>query len=228
MPLSNENRNRLIKVAGALGAELESVTFVGGAVLGLYLTEAGAKPTRATKDVDVVTREFGLVAPPDFERRLESLGFRHCSDPGAPVCRWTLDDLLVDVMHPDGKLHGFDSRWFRHVPEHRENVVVGSTVIHIPLSPVYVATKLEAYVARGAEDVLGSHDLEDVIAVIDARPALAAEIERFPDAELRRFVLTKLRDAVERSERLGYLEGLVEHGRLEIVRERCRALFSIA
>jgi len=39
-------------------------------------------------------------------------------------------------------------------------------------APVFIATKLEAFHDRGGGDFLVSHDLEDVVTVIDGRPAL--------------------------------------------------------
>jgi hypothetical protein len=40
----------------------------------------------------------------------------------------------------------------------------------------FVATKLEAFKGRGGADFLGSHDLEDVVSVVDGREALSAEV----------------------------------------------------
>lgn len=45
------------------------------------------------------------------------------------------------------------------------------------LSPVYfVATKLEAWKGRGGDDPLSSHDLEDVLTLVDGRESLCDEI----------------------------------------------------
>ena len=45
------------------------------------------------------------------------------------------------------------------------------------LSPVYfIATKLEAWLGRGDNDPMRSHDLEDVINLVDGREELAGEI----------------------------------------------------
>lgn len=47
-------------------------------------------------------------------------------------------------------------------------------------APVFIGTKLEAFKdrgkdARGKPDFLGSHDLEDIITVVDRRPELLDE-----------------------------------------------------
>ncbi|MHB1092396.1 hypothetical protein [Thiobacillus sp.] len=43
-------------------------------------------------------------------------------------------------------------------------------------APAFMATKFEAFFDRGRGDVLGSHDLEDIVNVVDGRPELAAEV----------------------------------------------------
>lgn len=43
--------------AGALGALLDRVVFVGGATVTLWITDLGAPAPRPTKDVDVVALE---------------------------------------------------------------------------------------------------------------------------------------------------------------------------
>ena len=37
-------------------------------------------------------------------------------------------------------------------------------------APYFMATKIEAFYGRGGDDFLGSHDMEDIITVIDGRP----------------------------------------------------------
>ena len=41
---------------------------------------------------------------------------------------------------------------------------------------MFIATNLEAFHDRGRGDFLVSHDLEDIVTVIDGRPALSAEV----------------------------------------------------
>jgi len=51
-------------------------------------------------------------------------------------------------------------------------------------APAFVATKLEAFASRGRGDYLFSHDLGDVIAVIDGRAEFSNEVAG-TQAELR-------------------------------------------
>ncbi len=52
--MSDPNLPLLEEAAKMLGPLLEDVVFVGGAILGLFLTDQAAAPIRSTKDVDVI------------------------------------------------------------------------------------------------------------------------------------------------------------------------------
>jgi hypothetical protein len=65
-------------------------------------------------------------------------------------------------------------------------------------TPVYfLATKLEAFLGRGNEDYSGSHDLEDLIAVIDGRTEIVNEV-RSASSEVRSFIASEMRRLVHR------------------------------
>jgi predicted nucleotidyltransferase len=57
--------------------------------------------------------------------------------------------------------------------------------------PVFIATKLEAFRGRGNNDYLASHDLEDIITVIDGRAELVEETRRASEP-LRRYLAEQL------------------------------------
>ena len=44
-------------------------------------------------------------------------------------------------------------------------------------APYFLATKIEAFKGRGRGDFLASHDLEDLIFVIDGRPTIVEEVQ---------------------------------------------------
>jgi predicted nucleotidyltransferase len=62
----------------------------------------------------------------------------------------------------------------------------GTSIRVIP-APVFVATKLEAFHGRGAGDYLFSHDLGDILSVVDGRDSLIDECRHVP-AELRAYL----------------------------------------
>jgi predicted nucleotidyltransferase len=68
-----------------------------------------------------------------------------------------------------------------------------TAVWEIPVisAPLFVATKLEAFHNRGKGDYLASHDLEDLITVIDGREELFTEIQA-SEEELKRYIAAEL------------------------------------
>ena len=59
--------------------------------------------------------------------------------------------------------------------------------IHIVSAPYFLATKIEAFEGRGKGDYIASHDMEDIIAVIDGRIELIDEVKD-SDPNLKRFL----------------------------------------
>ena len=88
------------QVAKRLGPLREQMVFLGGATVGLFLTDSAAPPARATKDVDVIVE---VASTMDYVTRLrEALraqGFSEDTTPGAPLCRGTADDIVRDVAN---------------------------------------------------------------------------------------------------------------------------------
>jgi hypothetical protein len=112
----------------------------------------------------------------DLEAVLRQAGFLHDMTQGAPRCRWRLDELIVDVMPTEGALLGLNTAWFAEALETATSRRILGVDVPI-ISPVaFIATKLTAFGDRGQNDYYGSHDMEDIITVIDGRAAIAAEI----------------------------------------------------
>lgn len=63
--------------------------------------------------------------------------------------------------------------------------------IKLITAPVFIATKLEAFKGRGNGDFLVSHDLEDIVTVVDGRPALIEELRGAPEA-LRTYIAMEI------------------------------------
>jgi hypothetical protein len=81
-------------------------------------------------------------------------------------------------MPLDERILGFFNRWYRAAMEaatiHR---LPGDLEIRVVTSPYFLATKIEAFKGRGRGDFLASHDLEDVIFVIDGRSTIVEEVQ---------------------------------------------------
>ncbi len=60
------------------------------------------------------------------------------------------------------------------------------------ITPVYlIATKFEAFHERGGGEVVSSHDVEDIIAVIDGRTELVDEVRSAPPTDARTYVASR-------------------------------------
>lgn len=176
-------------VAGHLGDDLrKELVFVGGAVAGLLITDPAMPAIRATDDVDVVVHVAVLKEYHKLERTLTARGFVQDISRDAPVCRWRIGAVAVDVMPTIETVLGFSNRWYPLAAATPQHVMLPSgTEVCLISAPAFVATKLEAFAGRGNNDYLFSHDLGDLIAVIDGRESLLEEC-RASDRELRQYL----------------------------------------
>jgi hypothetical protein len=108
----SENIEMVKTVAHRLGDLREDVVFLGGAVLGLLITDPAASEARPTKDVDLIVDIASRAEYADLETKLRAAGFLNDRSQGAPVCRWLAGDVKVDVMPTDPALLGFGNRWY--------------------------------------------------------------------------------------------------------------------
>jgi len=190
--LNDPNLPFLILMTQALGELCESLVFVGGCATGLLLTTPRAQAIRATQDVDVVVNVVSTADYHAMEKAVESCGFKHDLSPEAPICRWVLQDVALDLMPSQPGILGFHNRWYPLAVKTATRVTLpNSSEIRLITAPVFVATKFEAFHGRGNNDYLASHDLEDIITVVDGRPELLQEIDQ-ADGELRRYIAAEI------------------------------------
>ena len=170
----------LLKLAAEkLRPVLPEIVFVGGCATGLLVTDPGAAPVRATYDVDVIAEIGSYADYAIFSKRLRALGFQEDTREGAPVCRWTCGSLTLDVMPLDEKILGFSNHWYRDAMQAAVAVTISEKLnVRAITAPYFLGTKLEAFHRRGQQDYYASHDLEDLIAVVDGRAALLDEVCR--------------------------------------------------
>jgi hypothetical protein len=187
------NLELLDMAATRLTPLLHEVVFVGGSVTTLLVTDPGAAPVRTTIDVDVITEIASVADYRIFSERLRALGFDEDSSEGAPVCRWRHSELILDVIPLDATILGFSNRWYSGALDTAENAALpGGLAVRVVTAPYFLGTKIEAFRGRGREDYFASHDLEDVIAVVDGRAALLEEIKACPE-DLRKFIADAVR-----------------------------------
>lgn len=175
------NLRHLRRIADALGDLRETFVFIGGAVAGLLLTDPLAGGVRPTRDVDAVV-DAGRSTFLRIEAAIRARGFTPDTDSGV-ICRWVHRDsgTLFDLMPIDPEVLGFSNRWYPYAVETAQPVDLGAGLtIRLASAVAFVATKLEAFADRGAGDILGSHDLEDILTVVDGRAELGAELAAAP------------------------------------------------
>jgi len=96
--------------------------------------------------------------------------------PGAPRCRWVLGNLTVDIMPADGDFLGLNTAWYREALGAATTCAIPGGQLRI-VSPIgFIATKYVAFLDRGKGDYYASHDLEDLITVIDGREKIVEEV----------------------------------------------------
>lgn len=155
---------------------------VGGGVVGVLLTDPAAPDARGTKDADAVVRVGSRARFHWLEEALRAQGWTPDTSPDAPICRWhSPDGDMVDLMPDDPDVLGFANPWYGLALDTRTRVEAdGGGEVFVVWAPVFVLTKLVAFENRGQGDVLGSHDLEDIVAIFDGRPELDDEMLRLP------------------------------------------------
>jgi hypothetical protein len=207
----------------------ESVVFVGGAVVPLLATDSALPVFRETQDVDLVVEAVSRLTYHRIEGRLRELGFAHDMPPGAPVCRWIVAGVRADVMPDDREVVGFGNPWYPFVLSSSWTFRFGSDLpARIVSAPAFLATKWAAFQDRGGgTDFYGSHDLEDILTVLDTRAEAVGEVEAAP-ADVRSALGTAFRGLIGDGRFLDALPGIVERGRDEVVLARLASLAAVS
>ncbi len=131
-----------------------------------------------TYDVDLLVQVASIADYHHTEKRLAAKGFKRDLSQDAPICRWVFNALEVDLMPSDPKILGFSNRWYPHAIETATRLPLPSgRHINLISATAFVATKFEAFNDRGKRDMLGSHDLEDILNIVEGRSTIEKEIE---------------------------------------------------
>lgn len=175
-------------VAAKLGELKDGFVFVGGATTVLFITDPAVTEIRPTKDIDLIVEVASFAKFAKIEEKLREKGFHNVIEKDAPICRWQVEEVLVDVMPAKTGILGFSNRWYQPAVEERITRYLPSGMdIQLVRPEYFIATKLEAFIGRGEGDFIMSHDIEDIITVIDGRPEIIEEIESSGN-EVRSFI----------------------------------------
>ena len=207
--MANPNIALLTSIAHAMGSLCEQVVFVGGCATGLLITQPMVADARATEDVDAIVEVASLVGYLALAQQLMVLGFKQTMADNTPPFRWHWNGMQLDLVPLDEKVLGFANRWYKPGFEAALSTVLPSGLALRHLSaPYFMATKLEAFKDRGNNDIYMSHDLEDVITVVDGRPELVDELATAPP-DVRQFVATVVQGVLNNLDFANALPGIV-------------------
>lgn len=202
------NRALFESVVRLLAPLLDDLVFVGGCTTGLFVTDPAAAGVRPTVDVDAIVDVATYAGYATLAERLHALGLGEDTSPGAPMCRWRRDGVVVDVMPVDERILGFSNRWYPTALATAHALDIADHRVRLVTPALFVATKLEAFRGRGRGDFFASHDLEDIVTVIDGRAELPREIAEAP-ADVRNYIAAELRALLDNRDFLDALSGFL-------------------
>ncbi|APO79820.1 hypothetical protein AM571_PC02094 (plasmid) [Rhizobium etli 8C-3] len=231
MTIQGQLKEMLKAVALALGDELRArLVFVGGCTTALYITDPiTLEGVRATDDVDLIVDLAGFAEWANLMARLRERGFAEAADDNV-ICRMKLGELKVDFMPDDKTILGFSNRWYAKGIETAVPAALEEGLeIRCLTPPLFVATKLEAYLGRGRDDLIGSRDAEDILLLVDGREELVEEIAA-AEPDIQAYIAEQITAVLEDPNFDHFLEGNVRGpaGRTDIVYERLIAISQLS
>jgi len=195
--MANASLEAVCAVADKLSQVNVGHVFVGGAIVELLLDHPHLTPIRPTDDVDVVIENFSHPLYAEIEEKLRNAGFCHDTSEGAPMCRWILNGIIVDIMPAEGGFMGLNTKWFKEALKTCADIEVLGIKIPVISSAAFLASKYAAFQNRGKRDYYASHDLEDFLTVIDGRENIASEIKS-SERHLRQYIIEAVQSLINK------------------------------
>jgi len=230
--MSKHNLELLVDAARLLKPLLGELVFVGGSTTALLITDKAAAEVRPTYDVDAIAEITSYAAYADFSERLRGCGFTEDTSEGAPICRWRQRKTILDVMPLDANILGFSNVWYRPALKSSVEHELGPDLrVRVVTAVYFCATKLEAFAGRGKNDYQSSHDLEDLMAVVDGRAELVEEI-RNGVGDVRAYIAAEIRKLLAVRKFLDALPGYLlpdsaNQARVSILLERLEKITTL-
>lgn len=205
---TEQNREVVLKISQALGQMNERVIFVGGATIGFYVNDPAAEDARPTNDVDITIEIATLGELESIRQELVKRGFTQSPEDDV-TCRFRYENIKVDVMSTVAVGWAPANPWFSPGFAQRVTARIEDHLIHLLPLPYFIASKFAAHNERGGTDPRTSHDLEDIVYVIDNRTDIVDQINNASNA-VRRYLQEQLglisKDGLLQEAVLGHLE----------------------
>ncbi len=229
----HSNLARLEYIATKLAYLVDDFVFVGGSITGLLVTDPNIPGIRITLDVDCVVDALSLTDYHKIEQQLRALGFNQ-SPTSEVICRWNYDGVILDVMPTTQNVLGFSNIWYSGAINNATSSILNDNIkIKYITAPYFIATKFEAFKHRGNNDYRGSHDLEDIVTIVDGRPELYEDIA-IADKILQEYICNAMKHLLSLDAFLTALPGILnDYGyiapqRARLVLQRIQDIANIA
>ncbi|MCG7927233.1 MAG: hypothetical protein JAY67_17055 [Candidatus Thiodiazotropha taylori] len=165
----------------------DEFVLIGGCATGLLITEPTTTKVRPTIDVDLVASLATRMEYEQIADKLRERGFVEDSTSDV-ICRWKIGSFLVDIIPTEENVFGFGNAWYKEAynTASKEKLPSGE-IIRLISSPYFLATKIIAFHNRGNGDYSASHDIEDIITVLNGRKEIVDEVQTSTE-ELQEFL----------------------------------------
>ncbi len=229
---AQRNLESLTLVAYRLDDLCDQVTFVGGSVTGLLITDKAAPDVRFTVDVDCIIDVISQPGYYSLAEKLREKGFKEMSTGNHPICRWNCDGILIDIMPTDKSVLGFSNKWYKDALASATHTKINDSIsINVISAPYFLATKIEAFKDRGKQDFLLSHDIEDIISLIDGRPEIIDDISTSHN-NLKQYLSLEFSEFIDNSQFIDALPGHLNYtqeyeDRKKVVLHRIQAIIDL-
>ena len=111
-------------------------------------------------------------------------------------------------MPVDEHILGFSNRWYPAAIETAQTINIAGHDVRVVTPALFIATKLEAFHGRGGNDVIASHDLEDIMAVVDGRAEIVDDVAAAP-TDVRDYIASELRALLDNRDFVEALGGFL-------------------
>jgi hypothetical protein len=132
-------------------------------------------------------------------------------------------------MPLDERILGFSNHWYKPAMDAANLLEIAPGLrVRVVTAPYFCATKLEAFRGRGKVDYFASHDLEDLITVVDARPELVDELRSAPE-DVRSYIASAIGQMLKDAQFIDALPGYLlpdaaSQGRIRVILGRLREI----
>lgn len=204
------NTVRIKAVANALDNLKEKVVFVGGATISLY-PDRRVFEVRPTDDVDVIIEILNYQNRVQLEEKLRAIGFSHDIESGV-ICRYKIQGIIVDIMPTNDPSIGFSNKWYPDGFNQAIDYVIDERcTVKILSAPYFIATKFEAFKARGKNDGRTSQDFEDIVYILENRESIWEEMNN-SNEEVKNYLRSEFQNLLNNANHFEWIDGHAERG----------------